>query len=96
MSARVASAQDGDVSPDGIWQAVTAEDQAVGAAAADNAAGAAATTEGEPTAFRAFSANVDALQSTLAAAPDETNAAAAVVLSLPMADGSFQRFHVVE
>ncbi|MEZ4716433.1 MAG: M12 family metallo-peptidase [Caldilineaceae bacterium] len=84
------------MSPDGIWQAVTAEDQAIGAAAADDAAGAAATTEGEPTAFRAFSANVDALQSTLAAAPDETNAAAAVVLSLPMADGSFQRFHVVE
>jgi hypothetical protein len=83
-----ASAQSGASSPDGIWQAV-GEDIVVASAAAE--------ADG-PSDFRVFAADAEALQATLARAPQEADAGQAdpVILSLPMPDGTFQQFKIAE
>ena len=83
-----AHAQDINQSPDGLWQ-VADDAVPVTAAAMDAAA---------PTAYRLVATDAAALQQTLLRAPqeDDLTTASALELSLPLADGTFQRFRIAE
>lgn len=80
-------------SPDSAWEAVASEANAaavIGEAPGDPA---------RPSAFRVYAVDVKALDAALASAPLEADVSAAKassMLTLPMPDGSFARFRIVE